>query len=47
MIPWLQAEDLESPDWDLVLPPILGYTALGASLAVKSLLTDFFTHRSC
>lgn len=47
MTPWLQAEDWESPDWDLVLPLILGYTALGGSLAVNSVLKDFISHRSC
>lgn len=47
MIPWLQAEEWESPDWDLVLPLILGYIALGGSLAVNSVLKDFITHRSC
>lgn len=43
MIPWLQAEDQESLDWDLVLPLILGYTALGGSLAVNSVVKVFLT----
>lgn len=43
MIPWLQAEDWESPDWDLVLQLILGYTALDGSLAVNSVVKVFLT----